>query len=220
MKVIHLKEIDSTQNYAKKLILNNEKNFVIVADIQTSGRGRNGHTWTSPIGGLWFSFDIDFYSDFPTLVIGIAAMEILKKEYSCDLKIKWPNDLILNRKKVGGILCEKVNDEIIAGIGINTNVKDIELDTATSFFSKTNKVVDNIELMHEIIKKCEEISNWDGEKIIDIFRENMAYIGQECFVYSIQCKAKILDIASDGKLVVETDEGIKEINSGEINVCI
>ena len=220
MKEIHLKEVDSTQNYAKNLILNNEKNFVVVSDIQTSGRGRNGHAWTSPIGGLWFSFDVNFHSDFVTLVIGVAAMEVLKEEYMCDLKIKWPNDLILDGKKVGGILCEKVNDEVIAGIGINTNVKDLELDTATSFLSKTKKVVNNIELMRKVINKCEEVSNYDKDKIIKIFRNNMAYIGEKCFVSSIQSEAKILDITSEGKLVVETNEGIKEIFSGEINVCI
>ena len=220
MKEIHLKEIDSTQNYAKNLILNNEKNFVVVSDMQTSGRGRNGHTWTSPHGGLWFSFDVNFHSDFPTLVIGIATMEVLKEEYNCDLKIKWPNDLILDGKKVGGILCEKVNNEIIAGIGINTNVKNIELNTATSLFNKTNKVVDNIELMKKIINKCNEFSDYSKEKIITLFRNNMAYIGEMCFVSSLQYEAKILDITNEGKLVVETDDGIKEIFSGEINVCI
>lgn len=220
MKEIHLTEIDSTQNYAKNLILNNEKNFVVVADIQTSGRGRNGHTWTSPHGGLWFSFDVNFHSDFPTLVIGIATMEVLKEEYYCDLKIKWPNDLILDGKKVGGILCEKVKDEVIAGIGINTNVKNIELNTAISLFNKNNKAVDNIELMKKIINKCNEFSDYSKEKIITIFRNNMAYTGEKCFISSIQSEAKILDVTNDGKLVVETDEGIKEINSGEINVCI
>ena len=220
MKEIHLTEIDSTQNYAKNLILNNEKNVVVVADMQTSGRGRNGHTWTSPHGGLWFSFDVNFHSDFPTLVIGIAAMEVLKEEYNCELKIKWPNDLILDGKKVGGILCEKVNNEVIAGIGINTNVKNIELNTATSLFNKTNKVVDNIELMKKIINKCNEFSDYSKEKIITIFRSNMAYIGEKCFISSLQSEAKILDVTNDGKLVVETGEGIKEINSGEINVCI
>lgn len=220
MKKIHLKEVDSTQNYAKNLILNNEKNVVIVADIQTAGRGRNGHTWTSPHGGLWFSFDVNFYSDFPTLVIGVATMEVLKEEYGCELKIKWPNDLILDEKKVGGILCEKVNNEIIAGIGINTNVKSIELNTATSLFNKTNKVVDNIDLMKKIINKCNALSSYSEEKIITIFRNNMAYIGEKCFISSLQCEAKILDITSEGKLAVETDDGIKEIFSGEINVCI
>ena len=220
MREIHLKEIDSTQNYAKKLILDKEKNFVVVSDIQTSGRGRNGHNWTSPFGGLWFSFDVNLESKFLTLLIGIATKEVLKEEYKCELKIKWPNDLILDGKKVGGILCERIENKVIAGIGINTNVKNIELNTATSFFDKTNKTVDNLTIMRNIINKCKEFSNYSEDKIIDIFRDNMAYIGEECFISSIQSKAKVLDINNEGKLIVETEEGIKEVNSGEISVCI
>ena len=74
--------------------------------------------------------------------------------------------------------------------------------------------------MKKIINKCNEFSDYSKEKIITIFRSNMAYIGEKCFISSLQSEAKILDVTNDGKLVVETGEGIKEINSGEINVCI
>ena len=122
---------------------------VIVAEQQDGGRGRMKRVWSSPKGGLWFTIilrpQIDpQYVAQVTLAAGVAVAKVLRKLYeSDDIRIKWPNDLLLNDKKVCGILSEMQLDEngsidyAVVGIGINVNLKledfPLELrDTATS----------------------------------------------------------------------------------------
>lgn len=215
------REITSTQDYAKSKIFNGDKNFLILSDYQTDGRGRSGRNWESTIGGLWFSFDEDFYgkNNIITLSIGVAVRDVLHEEYKCDVKLKWPNDLILGDKKVGGIICEKVNDRILIGIGINTNNKELSLDNAVTFLNFTGKTVDNYSIMKNIINRCEEFMKLRNSVIIKSFRNNMVYKGKRCFISSLKENARIIDIDCEGKLIVETDTGIKKVISGEINLC-
>lgn len=215
----HFEEISSTQEYAKELVSQGKDNFVVFSDIQTNGRGRFGRIWNAPHGGLWFSFDKKYSGNVLfTLAVGVAIKEVLEEEYNTKLLLKWPNDLILDEKKVGGIICEKVDDAVIIGIGINTNNK-VELDTAINFFEKTQKSKDNYLIMNKIINKIENTVNLDNRKIIETFRKNMAYKGKECFVSVLNQKAKILDIADNGNLIVEVNDEIEEVFSGEINIC-
>ena len=136
MQEYYFNEINSTQDYAKKISLEGENNFVVFSDIQTCGRGRMSRNWQAPLGGLWFSFDNEFIdkNGLFTIAIGIATRKVLAKVYNCKVLLKWPNDLIFENKKVGGIICEKVNEKVIVGIGINTNVKNIHEEKAITFF--------------------------------------------------------------------------------------
>jgi len=222
MQEYYFKEIESTQDYAKKIYLDGKSNFVVYSDTQKYGRGRNGRVWESPVGGLWFSFDMNFFDagGLFTIAIGVAIREVLTNIYNCKVELKWPNDLILNRKKVGGIICEKINDRVIVGIGINTNIKEIKEEKAITFLNKTDISVDNYELMNQIIKRCKEIMKLELDTVIEKFRKNMAYVGEVCYVSSINENVKIVDISSEGHLIVETENGIKEVFAGEITVCI
>lgn len=222
MKEFYFEDIDSTQDYAKKIYLENEKEFIVYADRQSLGRGRNGRKWVSPDGGLWFSFDMKFVDigGLFTMAIGVAIRDILEKIYSGEIKLKWPNDIIFNRKKVGGIICEKINDRVIIGIGLNTNVKSIEEENAETFFNCTGIEVNNYEIMKRIVNHCKEVVKFREKDIVKMFRENMAYRGEICFVSAIKQNVKVLDIADNGYLIVEGDNGIEEVFAGEISVCI
>lgn len=222
MQEYYFSEITSTQNYAKKMYLEGRRDFVVFSDVQTNGRGRFDRVWEAPSGGLWFSFDSEFYNKngLFTITIGVATREVLSSLYNCKVQLKWPNDLILNNKKVGGIICEKIKDRVIVGIGINTNVKEIRQERAVTFINETGKSIDNHIVMKEIINECKKYLTIESDEIIKKFRANMAYIGEECFVSALNEKAKIIDIGDDGKLIVETIEGIKEVFTGEINECI
>ena len=127
-----LESVDSTQNFAKKII----KNFVIKEPIlvtarrQNGGYGTNGHLWKSPSGNLYATFCIS-KKTLPKNAepISIFAAEIMKKAIKnltkIEIEIKFPNDLMLDKKKCGGILCEIENDQsgaeiMCIGIGINT----------------------------------------------------------------------------------------------------
>lgn len=222
MKEYRFEEIASTQDYAKELYLRQEHDFVVFADKQYLGRGRNGHSWQSPGGGLWFSFDIDFFNagSLFTMAVGVAIKEVLEEFYDCNIKLKWPNDLFLDDKKVGGIICEKLADKVIVGIGINTNADKIDENKATTFFCKTGKTVDNYMLMKRIIDRCKEVLKSELDGVVERFRESMMYRGERCFVSVLKEDVKVIDVADDGGLVVETNEGIKEVSAGEISVCI
>ena len=138
-KIIYFKEIDSTNNYASRLEkeLFNQKNdsnkeldgTVILSEIQTKGRGRFNRIWISPQGGLWFTIILKSNINenrLPkiTLLSAISITEILKKDYSLEANIKWPNDINYKGCKICGILTEteKINDNIFLNIGIGINV--------------------------------------------------------------------------------------------------
>ncbi|MDK2812236.1 MAG: BirA family transcriptional regulator [Petrotoga sp.] len=129
--LILLDKIDSTNNYIKNHWRELPSETVVWALEQTEGYGRNNKRWYSPLGGLWFSVLFKprkrplipyFYLRMYSLVI----YNVLKKKYKLDPIIKWPNDILLNSKKVCGILGESVYEDgtpscVIVGVGINVN---------------------------------------------------------------------------------------------------
>ena len=221
-KEYHFEEITSTQDYAKKLSLDNQSEFLVYSDIQTRGRGRFGRSWDAPKGGLWFSFDekLNERNCVFTLMVGVAVREVLEEKYNYKVQLKWPNDLIAENKKVGGVICEKVNENVIVGIGINTNNSEIGVDKATNFFKITGTKANNYDIMTSIISRLEELTNAKDYEIIKKFRENMAFKERKCYVSALGSEAIIKDITNNGELIVETDTGIKNVIAGEINVCI
>jgi BirA family biotin operon repressor/biotin-[acetyl-CoA-carboxylase] ligase len=103
--------------------------LAFIAERQTAGRGQHGRTWQSPSGGLYLSAVVE---DVPpeardrlALIVGVAAVEALHQTANVDTRLRWPNDLLLYGKKVGGILCEGIAQgnrwAAIIGIGLNVN---------------------------------------------------------------------------------------------------
>jgi len=139
---------------------------IIVAEEQTSGRGRMNRKWVSPKGGLWFSIILrpkfePKYVIHTGLIIALSITEVLIEKYNLDAKVKWPNDVYIdNVGKIAGILVEssitgfKI-DFIIAGIGLNTNVdkKHLEDLKATSLLELLGKRVDNKNILRYIIDR-------------------------------------------------------------------
>lgn len=142
----HFSLIDSTNHWLKEHCDTiPETGIVLVtADEQIAGRGRQGHLWKSPKGvNLYASYG--FKWDRPTTTLPLTAAVAV----ACTLEqldfapqLKWPNDLLLHQKKVGGILCEKVGDTVIIGIGLNVNMTKEQLDEidkpATSLLAERN----------------------------------------------------------------------------------
>ncbi|MCR5506243.1 MAG: biotin--[acetyl-CoA-carboxylase] ligase, partial [bacterium] len=122
---IHFETIDSTNNYAKILCKNGLKNKVIVADTQTSGRTTKKQGWISPKGNLYFSIllPLDDEKKLPqySFLSALAVAESIKEIDSLNniVNIKWPNDILLNKQKIAGILIEKEENCVIIGIGLN-----------------------------------------------------------------------------------------------------
>lgn len=171
-ETIYYKEIDSTQKEVWRRIENKniDNGTLILADIQTDGIGTHGRKWyTSQKENIAFSFVI--YPNIQiqkienlTVEIAETLLEVFQKIYSIQLAIKNPNDIIINNKKVGGILAEtKLRGEqiecLVIGIGINTNqqkfTKEIE-NIATSIKNEFHIKVDNLEVITEFCNLFEQ----------------------------------------------------------------
>lgn len=239
----HHHTITSTNDKAKELAKNNPINgCVVISEEQSSGKGRLGRNWTSPKNkGLWFS--ITLTPDIPPTdaskitLIGAAAIYLALSELGLETLIKWPNDVILNNKKVSGILTEMSGElnavnYIIMGIGVNVNIDSSDfpsdiLKTATSLKSETGKTINRKKLLASILNNFEVlyddfINNGNFETTLNISRKASILIGKDvqCINRGIVSYGKVLDIDDNGELIVDFGEngGIKQIISGEVSI--
>lgn len=172
-KVIYYNKIDSTQEEMWRLMQNNnlENGTIIIADIQTNGKGTHGRIWhTDEINNIAFSLYIKAncsVNQLNGLTIDIAKtlVSIFKKEYNINVEISEPNDLNINGKKIGGILteCKVINKNVkhlVIGIGINTTktnfTSDIK-DIATSIYRELNIEIDREKIISDFCNEFEEI---------------------------------------------------------------
>ena len=134
-RIHYFDEVDSTQQAARELAADGaEQGTVVIAELQTAGRGRMGRTWHSPSGVNLYTTIILRppmpLADVPrlSLVAGVAAAEALESEAPGIVALKWPNDVWLRGRKAGGIIAEAVTDArqnldcVLLGIGINVNL--------------------------------------------------------------------------------------------------
>jgi BirA family biotin operon repressor/biotin-[acetyl-CoA-carboxylase] ligase len=236
-------QVDSTNRYAKQIA---EGGFldgtVIMADEQLNGRGRMGRNWVSPKGkGIWMTIMLKpkINPADASKVTLLAACAICKAiEVICGLytKIKWPNDIVLNGKKLCGILTEMSAeiDEInylIIGIGVNVNIdldefpKELQ-DIATSIKIEKGDMVIRKEVAAAIINHFERyykafIKTGSIKEYINEYKEKSAVLGKEVIVTSstLELRGTVVDISEEGQLQLELKDGsIKEIISGEVSL--
>lgn len=174
MNIIKLDAIGSTNVYLKNLLANlNLENFtVVVADNQTAGKGQRGALWTSePSSNLTFSvlvkdllLGIESIYDL-NVAVSLSVFNAIKNLGIEGLSIKWPNDILADNKKIGGILIENIiksNGEIfsVVGIGINVNQGNFgELAQATSLVNVFGKEFDREILMNGVLKQLQYYFN-------------------------------------------------------------
>lgn len=167
---IYYSEIDSTQSEIWRNVNTFPDGTLVMADIQTSGKGTHGRVWHTQSNNIAFSFLIKpnclvTKLDGLTLEIAKLIVEILKDKYDVEINIKKPNDLMKNGKKLGGILTEtKISSEIakflVIGIGINNSQETFQneiKDIATSIKNEFNKTIDPIDFVTEFCNKFENI---------------------------------------------------------------
>lgn len=231
---IHFDSIPSTNLFAKNLI--NEKNpgnTIIVANTQTKGQTtKTNKKWESPIGNLYITYVIKltkpqekYFSQF-SFITALSVLEVIKNKYkNANIKIKWPNDILLSSKKLCGILIEKEQNFAIIGIGLNINShpenKDMKypatnLKTKGLIFTReeiittlSQKVMDNINLCNtktffKIIEKINPHLYKLNENIVFIFNDE-------------KFTGKFIGLNNDGAIIIETKNGIKTFLSGEFS---
>ena len=225
--------LDSTNEYLKnkeKL----EEYEVVIAKTQTNGRGKRGSVWISNEGAALFSFVIDSigYDDKVTIYTGFIVRNILhkliKKTFAENvenyLKFKWPNDIYYKDKKLCGILCEKVGEKIIVGIGINVNNNDFGIfnERATSLNIVTGEKYEIEKLVKEVVIEFKEHyrnlnSKWNS--IIEDINENSYLVGKKIMLKQSKEYRKFIEIDIDGNIVTlsQEDKTYKE-NSLEFEI--
>ncbi len=237
MIIFYYREVNSTMDIAHNLAERKvPEGSIILADIQREGRGRKGRKWFSPEGGLWFTLilypkfrkeDINFLP----ILIGVSVIQGLEPFLSVPINLKWPNDLELNGKKIGGILIEsRWNNDILryvnVGIGINLMIspkffenKDFKATSLLPYLKEKNKFVILEGLYKKIIENYKNFPN-NKEIIYNYYLKKFPYIGKEVFLSSdsSQKTVKIVNILRDGSLLVEEDGKIKNYSWGVISV--
>ena len=233
------KEVMSTNTLAKFLSANNVKNgCVILSEKQSNAKGRFGKSWESPLGGIWLSIILNpqvDHSKIPliTLATGVAVVNTLKKIGIKNPEIKWPNDVMINGKKVSGILTEAITkfntiERVIVGVGIDANFdvnvlsKELQEGTTTLDRELGERVDENeiIRIFLEEFEKLGSLFNEGGyELILKEWRKHSYSIGKIVEVrkpFSKPYDAYVLGISREGALVVEKIDGtLEKVISGE-----
>jgi BirA family biotin operon repressor/biotin-[acetyl-CoA-carboxylase] ligase len=224
-KFYRLTEIDSTNDYVKQILTHAPEGTVVVADVQTAAKGRMGRSWYAPEGGLWMSVLLQHQQNcLVALIAGVAICEAFEP-YNIAPRIKWPNDILLNGKKIAGILCEIIDDKIILGIGINLNVQqfpDDLIDKASSVFIETKKHFDTQSFYHHLCKSLDSnyriLKEHNIDTLLSKWRKYSLMLGRDVSisVHDRMVVGKVLDVDYQGALIVmRADYGIEHIIAGE-----
>ncbi|MGP0629438.1 biotin--[acetyl-CoA-carboxylase] ligase [Nitrospina sp. 32_T5] len=239
-KIIAYDQVDSTNDLAKNLLLQGaEEGTVVLADSQTKGKGRLGRSWYSePDTGLYFSLILKPTLDqdeIPhlTLMAAVAVVEALNQIDSQNATLKWPNDILLNNRKLGGILSEQVVDGphpgVVIGIGLNVSQEEFPEDIArlaTSLLIEAGTHPARFELLINIIKNLHSYYQILLEDNVGIvlshWRQNTRMLGTPILLrHGNQTHSGIaMDLDDCGRLVVHLDSGEEvAFESGEVTLC-
>jgi biotin-[acetyl-CoA-carboxylase] ligase BirA-like protein len=237
VRLLSLDEIDSTNDEARRLIETGERGPLwIVAARQTKGRGRLGREWISPAGNLYTSF---VFADFPEtrlapqlgFVTGVAAMQALRASAGQgNFKLKWPNDMLLDGAKLGGILLEGVNGGAtpVAIIGIGMNIADAPagLPYPTRALSELGAVAPSAASVfsHLTDALCGALEMWRaGEGFAAVRDEWLRHAQGLGETIRVALTGETVDgvfetIDASGRLVIQTSEGRRVIDAGDVLV--
>jgi BirA family biotin operon repressor/biotin-[acetyl-CoA-carboxylase] ligase len=195
--------------------------LVVIAEQQTAGRGRLDRTWQSPArAGLLLSVLLRPEVDparWPmlSLLAGLAAVEGLVSVGNVDARLKWPNDVMVDGLKLGGILAERVDDAVIVGIGINVSTRRDELpvDSATSL-ALLGGCTDREILVKEVLRALHRrYAAWrdtggDASTVIPAYRERCETIGQVIDLHlpgGEMVRGNVVGVDDDGLLLLRSE---------------
>jgi BirA family transcriptional regulator, biotin operon repressor / biotin---[acetyl-CoA-carboxylase] ligase len=223
-KIKKFDSLDSTNDYLKSNIDNFLDGDVILAYSQTSGRGRFNNTWNSPKGSLYFSYvikgKIKRTELFQYLMLSSLAVVSTLSKYGLSAKIKYPNDILVNKRKIAGILIESIGyediDSIIIGVGINLNQERFPntLSKATSIYKETNKKLIVDETLNEYILSYNNLEKLDN--VYKHYLEKSLIIGKS-LVYFEQ-EYKVVNVLPSGKIQISNGLDVMEVSYEEINL--
>lgn len=208
---------------------------VLVAEEQVSGRGRLGRTWTVPArAGLTFSVllrpsvPVSVYGWLP-LLFGVAAASAVRRLAEVDVRLKWPNDLLIGERKLAGVLAERVEGGVVVGIGLNVLLRDDELPvgTATSLAVEKAACLDRDPLLRAVLREIathyHEWSEAGGDAeasgLRSAYLASSATVGRDVRVQlpgdsALTGRAVGIDMA--GHLRVSADDRVYTLSAGDV----
>jgi BirA family transcriptional regulator, biotin operon repressor / biotin---[acetyl-CoA-carboxylase] ligase len=249
-RVLYFSEVSSTNDLASRLAARGaEEGTVVVAGAQSAGRGRLGRTWFSPPGaGLYLSFILrpdpsparrpgeprtgtDPVPSLVTLTAGVAVAEALRESTGVPAEIKWPNDLVLGIRKLGGILTEATGDgaaqrHAVVGIGVNLRTTGYPLEIArraTSIESELGRPVDRgavlVEVLAGFAARYADLGAGRIDAILARWRElapssrgaRVAWIGPQG-----RLEGTTAGIDGDGALLIRAGNTLQRVIAGEV----
>jgi BirA family transcriptional regulator, biotin operon repressor / biotin---[acetyl-CoA-carboxylase] ligase len=238
----YFREVDSTQRVGAELAHNGAgEGTVVIAELQSAGRGRLGRTWHSP-PGLNLYVTVILRPRMPpaevprlSLVAGIAAAETLETVAPGLVTLKWPNDIWLSGRKAGGIIAEAVSDAssgivcVLLGIGLNLNLACEDMpaelrDKATSVLIATGQKVDRIQLAAKLFSlldfRYRETEHKGFAAVRPLYERYFALDGRRVTVIEGHTRTSGVarGIDADGALVLETERGPIRILTGDVSL--
>ncbi len=205
--------------------------LTVIARHQTNGRGRLGRSWSSDEGGIYMSFNLtpplspEDASEL-TIPCALGVAKALHKYGDC--KIKWPNDIVLNGKKICGILStmgitDGKTDYVCVGIGINTNQTEFNgLPNASSIRMLTGDMCDENQIICDILENIEKEYISDKKAVLEQYKNYCLTLGSVVTVHYCDDRedfsGECIDITDNGLLVVKSGEKTVYVSSGEVSV--
>ena len=222
-----LDTVDSTNTFAKEKLLNKDY-LVVISEQQTAGRGRQGKEWYSPnAGNIYMTIKFRDKNPAPlSLIIGLLISEAMDSVSGQKINagLKWPNDLLINKKKICGILIESEMSadevEFIVGIGINYSLPKKE-----SWWGEIGELADTLpreKLMNSILQNIIDYKENGYKNWKDAWEKRCMHIGIELKALSNNQKDTDIGIFKgineEGKMLLQTERGLKIISSGECSI--
>ena len=232
-KFYNFKTLSSTNDKARELAKNRKYNLVVTAEKQKRGRGRFGRKWSSGLGGLYMTVllkeeNLDNVR-YLTFIAGVSVAKTIKKFTNLNDKVKWPNDVLINNKKICGILTETVTGKenyALVGIGVNVNQEKFSKDVikiATSLKLETNKNFNIKNISKIIIKNFNSLYKYyNGEKynkIISVWKKYSHTLGKKIRAETLSGNfiGKAVDVDDNCNLILRLNGGrLKKIVEGDI----
>ncbi|OLC33697.1 MAG: biotin--[acetyl-CoA-carboxylase] ligase [Thaumarchaeota archaeon 13_1_40CM_4_38_7] len=242
-KIYYFDTIDSTQSFALRLASKPYENgSIVIAERQTRGKGRLNRRWISPKGGIWLSillkpdFEVSYVSLFP-IITSLALAKAIEKVLKLKPRLKWPNDVTLNNKKVAGILIEasiETNkiDYLIIGVGMNFRIQPKMvsrlLKNSENFYGITtlvgkNKESDPVELLQKFLYELEQlyrkILSGNLKEIRNEWIKKSSTIGKNVTISTPTglVKGKAVSIDENGALLLSRKGKIRCLLVGDVS---
>jgi BirA family biotin operon repressor/biotin-[acetyl-CoA-carboxylase] ligase len=238
-RLLHFPELPSTNAYLKeKGAVGEQEGLIVLADTQTAGSGRFDRAWHSPPGGLYFSILLRPMTISATeaplipLTAGVAVAKVMQTALGVQSRLKWPNDVLVEDRKVSGILAESTLmgediEYVVLGVGVNANISldemPSELQTsATTLQHIMSRPVDLPRLFGYLLGQLEfwyvRLRDKGFASINREYRRLCTQLGQSVTVTvgKEQLSGVVKDIGTDGSLILDTDSGRKHIRSADL----